>query len=90
MEDFCEGLFNEAEWFLTAEGEFDTMCYGSVLETNSLVPVRGVGEPFSGVYYVTKVKHRIKPDQYIQEFSARRNALAPASPADFGGGGGLL
>ena len=35
----------------------DTTNYGSVLQTKQLVPIKGVGELFSGLYYVTSVKH---------------------------------
>jgi hypothetical protein len=49
-----------------------------------LVPIKGVGEPFSGLYYVTNVKHNFTVGNYVQKFTARRNALAP-KPSDFSG-----
>jgi hypothetical protein len=84
MENFCQALLNEAEWFIEANGEINTVIYGSVLQTRKLVPIKGVGEPFSGLYYVTNVKHVFTGDSYVQKFSARRNALAP-TPSDFTG-----
>jgi phage protein D len=89
MEALCKALFDEAQWFVEARGEINTVCYGAILETRKPVPIKGVGELFSGLYYVTKVKHLFKPDEYKQEFEARRNALAPSGTEDFGGGGGL-
>lgn len=90
MEALSKALFNEAQWFIEARGELNTVCYGAVLEARKLVPIKGVGELFSGLYYVTKVRHLFKPDEYTQQFEARKNALAPSGEEDFGGGGGLM
>jgi hypothetical protein len=85
MENLCTALLDEAEWFLQGRGEINTVVYGSVLQTRSLVPIKGVGEPFSGLYYVTNVKHNFTVGNYVQKFCVRRNALAPTGPSDFGG-----
>lgn len=93
MENLCRALFDEAEWLIEANGEIETVLYGAVLRAKSLVPIKGVGEVFSGTYYITNVKHSFKPDNYSQHFKARRNALAPSGAEDFGGDsllGGLL
>lgn len=85
-------LFDESAWFVEAKGEVETTAYGAALEARSLVPVKGVGEMFSGLYYVTAVRHVIKGREYTQRFTARRNALAPSGMTDFIGSplGGLL
>jgi phage protein D len=92
MEHIGGAIFDESGWFVEAKGEVETSTYGAVLQTRGLVPVKGVGELFSGVYYVTSVRHVIKGRRYVQHFTARRNALAPSSIADFSGSllGGLL
>jgi hypothetical protein len=93
MESLCTALVDEAEWFIQAEGKINTPVYGSVLQTRKLVPIKGVGESFSGLYYVTNVKHVFTNGDYVQQFTSKRNALAPGGPDDFGGGsllGGLL
>jgi phage protein D len=82
MQNLCRALFDEAEWFAQASGELDTATYGGILETMQPVPVKGAGEMFSGVYYVTNVKHLFDIKGYTQQFTARRNALAP-TPSDF-------
>jgi phage protein D len=82
MQNLCRALFDEAEWFAQASGEVDTATYGAILETMQPVPVKGAGEMFSGVYYVTSVTHRFDFKGYKQQFAARRNALAPM-PSDF-------
>lgn len=93
MENLCRAVFDEAEWLVEARGEIDSSEYNSVLRARRLVPIKGVGEIFSGLYYVTSVRHVFMIDSYSQHFTARRNALAPG-PADFIGGaslfGGLL
>ena len=93
MENLCRAVFDEAEWLVEARGEIDSSEYGTVLRAKKLVPIKGVGAIFSGLYYVTSVRHVFTTDSYAQHFTARRNALAPG-PADFTGGaslfGGLL
>lgn len=90
MDNFCRALFDEAEWLIEATGEVETVLYGAVLRAKSLVPIKGVGETFSGTYYITNVKHLFKVDKYTQQFRARRNALAPSGDEDFGGADSLL
>lgn len=91
MQNLCTALLDEAEWFSEAHGEINSVAYGSALEARKLVPIRGVSEPFSGLYYVTNVKHVFTVNNYTQKFTARRNALAPG-PDDFGSSllGGLV
>ncbi|HKK56809.1 hypothetical protein [Marinobacter sp.] len=57
-----------------AEGELDGSLYGQLLRPGKTVPVDGMGERFSGVYYVDRVSHRITPEGYRQEFTLLRNA----------------
>jgi len=89
MENLCRALFEEAEWFIEATGEVESVLYGEVLKARSPVPIKGVGEIFSGIYYLTHVKHLFYLDTYTQQFTARRNAMAPSGPGDFAGGGSL-
>ena len=84
MENLSHALYDEAEWFVEGSGEVETGSYGAVLEARRLVAIKGVGELFSGVYYLTNVRHLFNGDSYMQRFKARRNALVPTS-ADFAG-----
>jgi len=86
MTALSQAFSDEAEWFIEATGVVDSLIYGNVLQSRNLVPIKGVGELFSGMYYVTNVKHTFSPDRYMQKFTARRNASAP-KPSDFTGGG---
>ncbi|HKQ69133.1 MAG TPA: contractile injection system protein, VgrG/Pvc8 family [Polyangiaceae bacterium] len=88
LQRLCQAQFDEASWFVSARGEVDTAAYGAVLEARRVVPIKGVGGPFSGVYYLTSVRHRFTPERHEQHFTARRNALF-ARPDDFQAGGGL-
>lgn len=90
MENLCRAMFDEAEWLIEASGEIDSALYGAALRAKQLAPIKGAGEIFSGVYYITSVRHVFTVDKYVQHFTARRNALIPAGPDDFGGGGSLL
>jgi phage protein D len=93
MRQLCRALYDEAEWLIEGHGEVDTVAYGSVLEARRVVPIKGVGELFSGLYYVTSVKHVFSSvSSYTQKFTVRRNAMF-ARETDFAAGGllaGLL
>ncbi|MFI2508904.1 phage late control D family protein [Streptomyces sp. NPDC018972] len=91
MSALCQGLRDRSEWFVTAEGDVDANAYGTVLMPRATVLVKGAGEAYSGVYYVTHVTHRFTADGYTQSFRAKRNALGPKGDEDFSGeGAGLL
>jgi hypothetical protein len=59
-----------------ATGEVDAVKLTRPLMTGMPVLVRGVGREHSGLYYVTSVTHRISRDDYVQSFSALRNAVS--------------
>ena len=59
MSALCQGLYDEGEWFVTGEGEVAANQYGSVLKPRGPVTIKGIGETYSGVYYVTHVNSRL-------------------------------
>ena len=61
-------------------GSLDVVRYGRVLKSRRLVGVRGAGDPFNGLYYVTSVTHRITRGEYTQSFKLARNALLSTVP----------
>jgi phage protein D len=61
--------------FVTAEGEIDGRVYRAVLRARRLVTIKGIGETYSGLYYVTRVRHSFTVDGYTQQFEAYRNGL---------------
>jgi hypothetical protein len=65
---------NENAWKIKAEGELDGSLYGHVLLTHKLVGVYGVGETYSGLYYVDTVSHIFDQNGYRQSFKLLRNA----------------
>jgi hypothetical protein len=60
---------------IRATGEVDGIKYTRPLLAGLPVLVRGAGREHSGLYYVTSVTHRISRDDYVQSFSAWRNAV---------------
>lgn len=88
MTALCQGLFNRGQWFVNVHGTVAGNLYGHVLKPRRTVTVKGVGETFSGIYYVTRVNHEFGPDGYMQNFSAKRNALLPSGTEDFSPGSG--
>ena len=65
---------NENAWKIRADGELDGSLYGHVLLTHKLVGVYGVGETYSGLYYVDTVSHTFDQNGYRQSFKLLRNA----------------
>jgi len=63
-----------------ATGSLDVTRYGRVLKSRRLVGVRGAGDAFDGLYYVTKVTHHIKRGSFTQSFGLARNALMSTLP----------
>jgi late control gene D protein (GPD) len=91
MTALCQGLFDEGEWFVTGEGEVAANKYGSVLKPRAPVTIKGIGETYSGIYYVTHVNHIFTADGYTQHFRVKRNGLMPTGEENFSADtGGLL
>jgi hypothetical protein len=59
---------------LQGEGELDGALYGHVLQAGLPVPVDGLGERMSGIYYVDSVSHSFTALGYRQRFRLLRNA----------------
>ncbi|MFZ5765288.1 MAG: phage late control D family protein [Thermodesulfobacteriota bacterium] len=83
MQALCTALFNQSAWFVEGEGEIQANQYGHVLKARRTVTIRGIGETYSGVYYVSHVTHVFTEDGYCQLFKVRRNALLPNGTENF-------
>ncbi len=66
---------NENAWKVVADGELDGSLYGHVLLTHKPVGVYGIGDTYSGLYYVDKVTHMFAAAGYRQSFRLLRNAI---------------
>jgi hypothetical protein len=60
---------------LTAQGEVDTLRYGSIMEVPGIVGVRGCGMNLDGFYYVKSVTHTLSRGEYRQQFSLAREGF---------------
>lgn len=89
MEALCKGLFQEGAWFVSGEGEIDSSVYGHVLRPRGLVTIKGIGETYSGIYYVSFVRHTITRENYTQYFRVKRDALLPTGDEEFASNGSL-
>lgn len=78
-----QSLYHRSEWFVTGRGEIAANQYGHVLKPRRTVTLKGIGETYSGVYYVTHVTHTFTPAGYNQSFRVKRNALLPSGSEDF-------
>ena len=63
-----------------ADGSLDVARYGHVLKPRGLVGVRGAGDAFDGLYYVSSVTSSMKRGEFTQSFSLARNGLLSTVP----------
>jgi hypothetical protein len=61
-------------------GNLDVARYGHVLRSRRLVGVRGAGEAFDGLHFVTSVTSTLSRGEFTQSFSLARNALLSTVP----------
>jgi len=84
VQRFAQSVVDRSSWSIVAEGEVNTVAYGGALKAKQPVMVRGVGQQFSGRYYVERVLHQIGGDgTYIQKFTLRRNATGLTGQENF-------
>ena len=62
-------------------GTLDVSRYGHVLQARRLVGVRGAGEAFDGLHYVSSVTSTMRRGDFTQSFSLARNGLLSTLPA---------
>ena len=62
MQRYAQAVVDRSSWSIVAEGELNTVAYAKVLRAKQPVMVRGVGQQFSGRYYVERVLHTITGD----------------------------
>jgi phage protein D len=65
---------------VTAEGQVDTVRYGSILRARKLVGVRGVGLSYDGYYCVQRVSTTIESGKCSQSFSISREGTKALLP----------
>ena len=84
VQKFAQSVVDKSSWSIVAEGEVNTVAYGGTLKAKQPVMVRGVGQQFSGRYYVERVLHQIGSDgSYVQKFTLRRNATGLTGRENF-------
>jgi phage protein D len=90
MTALCRELYHQGEWFVEGEGEVEANQYGHILKSRKTVTIRGIGETYSGVYYVSHVTHVFTDDGFRQVFQVKRNALMPTGAEEFASSSGML
>ncbi len=74
MRAIAQQMANEQSMKIKVDGELDGNLYGHVLLTGQPVGVDGVGDRYSGTYYVDAVTHRFDVNGYRASFRLLRNA----------------
>ncbi len=84
---YAQAVVDRSSWSIAADGQLNTIAYGGVLRAKHPIMVRGVGQQFSGRYYVERVQHAIGSDgTYVQRFALRRNAVGLTGQENFRSG----
>jgi hypothetical protein len=78
---FAQGRVNKSSTGVArAEGKLNVEKYGSILRAGGLVGVRGAGMTFDGNWSVQEVHHKLKRNEYRQEFKLARDGTEPLLP----------
>ncbi|MGK6355782.1 hypothetical protein ACMGDH_11235 [Sphingomonas sp. DT-207] len=78
---FAQGRINMSSTRVAnAEGVLDVKRYGSILRSGGLVGVRGAGTSFDGMWNVTQVTHKLRRNEYKQQFVLGRDGIDPIEP----------
>ena len=89
MEALSQGLFQKSEWLIRASGEVNSAEYGKVVQARKLITVKGIGETYSGEFYVCRVKHLFTLGGYTQYVTLKRNAIELTGDEQFSEDAGL-
>ncbi len=79
LKSHSTGILNTASWFISVQGEIDSLKYASILKSNKPVNIKGVSSNLNGKYYVVRVIHHFSfgsSPNYIQFFEAKKNAIS--------------
>jgi hypothetical protein len=69
----AQSLVDAASDSVTATGRLDALRYGALLTARGLVGLRGAGASHDGLWYVSRVSHRIQRGEYTQDFTLTRD-----------------
>jgi phage protein D len=84
VQRYAQSVVDRSSYSIAAEGTLDTVAYAKVLRAKQPVMIRGVGQQFSGRYYVERVLHTIAGDgTWTQQFTANRNATGLTQRENF-------
>jgi hypothetical protein len=58
----------------------DGLRYGGILQARGLVGLRGAGLSYDGLYYVKRVAHTVRKEQYTARFTLTRDGTGALTP----------
>ena len=83
MKSTLRAGYEPAGRFVGLSGEIDSRAYRAVLHAKKLVTIKGASSTHSGLYYVTRVRHRFTAREYTQSFEAHRNGIGLTGEESF-------
>jgi hypothetical protein len=76
----AQGRVEDSMDVVVANGQLDALRYGDLLQPRGLVGVRGAGYLHDGLWYVKNVAHRIRKENYSQDFTLTREGWGSTVP----------
>jgi hypothetical protein len=76
----AQGITDASSDAVVAEGELDGLRYAGILQARGLVGLRGAGLSYDGLYYVKRVTHLVRREQYTQRFTLTREGVGALAP----------
>ena len=83
LQAYAQAVADQSALAITADGDLNTVAYGSLMRAKRSILVRGAGRQFSGTYYVERVHHVLTSESYAQNFTLRRNAVGLSGSESF-------
>jgi phage protein D len=73
LQSRSESALIDAGFFVRASGTTTLSALGKVMQSHTLVNLRGAGSRHSGLWYCSSVKHTINPSEHRMDFELIRN-----------------
>lgn len=85
LSEYARSIMRERGFWLKAQGKINSARYGAILRAGKPVTIKGVGNRYSGVYYVRRVVHTISSRLYEMQFEAFRNRTGQSGSEPYEG-----
>jgi phage protein D len=83
--NYIRALMTRNGFGLRATGTLNALRYGAILRAGRPVTIKGLGDDYSGIYYIRRVTHMFSYRTYQMDFEAYRNRTGQIGSEDYTG-----